>query len=99
MELTGELAQEAQEALNDLHKGIDSGKNIVTSTHNFEIKLHAVDTALGHIHMNFMDAEDLVAFTFDIADEIIELREDIAQLEKEEIHIIKLEETLFNLVL
>ena len=49
-ELTGEMGTEAQEALMDLHTGIGAGKKIITATHDFETKLLAIDTVIGHIH-------------------------------------------------
>ncbi|MBT3450507.1 hypothetical protein HN652_01075 [archaeon] len=88
VELTGMMGEEAQEVLNDLHIGIDANKKIITKTHDFEIKLLAIDMLIMHIEFNYMEHEDLNEFFKEISDKIIELREELDILEKGEIHVI-----------
>ena len=92
VELTGELGEEAQKVLNDLHIGIDAGKKMVTATHDFEVKLLAIDMLIGHIQLNYMKHEDLTDFFMEISDEIVELRDELEALKKGEIHVILEEE-------
>ena len=92
VELTGELAEEAQEVLKDLHIGIDAGKKIVLATHDFEVKLLAIDMLIMHIQFNYMEHEDLNEFFMEISDEIVELRDTLESLEKGEVHLVLEEE-------
>ena len=92
VDLTGELGEEAQEVLNDLHIGIDAGKKIANTTHDFETKLLAIDMLIMHINFNYMEHEDLNEFFMEISDEIVELRDELEALEKGEIHIVLEEE-------
>ena len=92
VDLTGELGEEAQEVLNDLHIGIDAGKKIANTTHDFEVKLLAIDMLIMHIQFNYMEHEDLNEFFMEISDEIVELRDELEALEKGEIHVILEEE-------
>ena len=92
VDLTGELAEEAQEVLNDLHIGIDAGKKIATAAHDFEIKLLAMDKLIMHIQFNYGEHEDLTAFFGEISDEIVQLREGLEVLEKGAIHVVLNEE-------
>lgn len=90
--LTGELGEEAQEVLNDLHLGINAGKKIATTTHDFEVKLLAMDMLIMHIQFNYAEHEDLNEFFMEISDEIVKLREELEALEKGEIHVVLKEE-------
>lgn len=92
VELTGELGEEAQEVLNDLHIGIDAGKKIATATHDFELKLLAIDNVIMHIQFNYMEHEDLNEFFMEISDELVELRDELEALKKGKIHVILEEE-------
>ena len=92
VELTGELAEEAQEVLNDLHVGIDVGKHIVTATHDFETKLLATDMLFMHIDFNYSHYEDLNGFFVEVSETIVELRDELEALGKGEIHILLEEE-------
>lgn len=92
VKLIGEFGEEAQEALRDLHRGIDAGKSIVTAVHDFEIKLSAVDIVIGHIEFNYSHYEGLYAFFTELSDMIVELRDELEQLEKGEIHFVLEEE-------
>lgn len=88
IKLTGEYGEEAQEVLKDLHLGIDAGKNIITATHNFEIKLLAMDMLIMHINFKYEQHQDLTEFFMEISDELVRLREELSALEKGEIHVI-----------
>ena len=92
VELAGELAEEAQEVLNDLHLGIDVGKKIVSATHDFEIKLSAVDMLFMHIDFNYSDNDDLNDFFVDVSDTLVNLGEELEALKKGAIHLILEEE-------
>ena len=91
-ELTGEMGAEAQEALKDLHTGIEAGKKIVTATHDFETKLLAIDTVIGHIHFNYQEHEDIMDLFLRLSDEVVQLCGELSGLKKGEIHLVVLEE-------
>lgn len=50
MELTGEMAEEAMMVLEEIHSDIDFNKKIVTATHDFEMKIQALDLIFWHIN-------------------------------------------------
>ena len=91
-ELTGEMGAEAQEALKDLHTGIEAGKKIVTATHDFETKLLAIDTVIGHIHFNYQEHEDIMDLFLRLSDEVVQLCGELVGMKKGEIHLVVLEE-------
>ncbi|MBI2666547.1 hypothetical protein HYX13_02955 [Candidatus Woesearchaeota archaeon] len=90
--LTGELAEEAQQVLEDLHRGIDAGKKAVTATHDFETKLLAMDMLIMHLHFNYAEHEGLIEFFIQISECIVALRDELEALNLGEIHIIIQEE-------
>ncbi len=92
VDLTGELGEEAKEVLNDLHFGIDAVKKIATATHDFVLKLLAIDMLIMHIKSNYAEHEDLHQFFMEISDELVELRDELEDLEKGEIHVVLDEE-------
>src|SRR3989344_1146307 len=88
-ELSGEMGAEA---LKDLHAGIEAGKKIVTATHDFETKLLAIDTVIGHIHFNYQEHEDIMDLFLRLSDEVVQLCGELDGLKKGEIHLVVLEE-------
>ncbi len=88
IQLSGDLGWQAQEALDDLHLGIDAGRSVVTATHNFEQKLWGVDTLSAHSFDYDSSHEDLAAFFDGLFRELLSLREELDALEKGELHFV-----------
>lgn len=91
MKLTGEMAEEAEQSLENLRQGIDVDKKIITSAHDFEVKLASIEILINHLHLNYWDHDDR-DFFLQIPDLITELWAEIQALEKGEMHILLEEE-------
>lgn len=92
VKLTGPLAEEAEEALQDLHRDIDVEKHIATATHNIVDKLISFDYVTAHIAEKHNPDSQAFEFFMDISDELVELREAIRDLEKGHLHVLLEEE-------
>jgi len=90
IKLTGELAEETQEILNDLHEGIDVGRKIITTTHSLENKLLGLDLIFSHISFNY--DQPVIDFFWEIQEEVEELVEFLKTEEKHGLHIIAQEQ-------
>lgn len=53
VELTGIMAEEAAEVLQDLHHGIDVLKSVVTASHDLDLKLSSIDVVIQHVVMEY----------------------------------------------
>ncbi len=93
VKLTGDMGEIAQEVLDDLHSGIDVGRNIVHSTHNFRIKLEAVDNVFAHIEIDYPDLADFGEFFAEVGEIIMHLEAQLRDLEHGEIHIVRKEKS------
>jgi len=92
--LTGEYGDIATEILEDLHIGIDIGRKTVHATHNFQIKLMAVDQIFMHIEADeYWRFEDLYAFLEEFHIIIVDLHDDLTKLEHGDIHIVRKEKS------
>ncbi len=89
VDLTGEFyAEEAQEVINDIHIGIEAGKKIVISTHDFETKLLATDMLFMHLQMEYSEYDELHDFFVEVSEKLVELRDELEELRKGEIHFV-----------
>ncbi|MCK4590003.1 MAG: hypothetical protein KAT77_06165 [Nanoarchaeota archaeon] len=95
VDLTGEVAEEAQEALNDLHHGIDIGQKIVTATHSLENKLLSLDLVFTHISFNY--DQNIIDFFWEMQEIIEELVAFLESEERKELHIVAEEKAALKL--
>ena len=91
--LKGEFGEGTKEALRDLHLGIKVGKRIISATHSFEIKLSIIESSIMN-HVNFDDqySEAFIEFFEKITYDIINMRDELEEMEKGEVHIVLEEE-------
>lgn len=80
MNLSGEFADEAQEALDDLHRAEVEEKKIIVGLRSLNIKLAAIEMVIAHTNFNYS------GFSEEVEDGIITLRDKLEALEKKENH-------------
>jgi len=92
MKLTRDNSELIQNAMDILHKGIDVGKRTVEAEHQFEHKLLAFQNLLA-MQEDYPEEEATFSL-FDVIEILEELGNELAALEKGEVHIVLEEEAV-----
>jgi hypothetical protein len=94
VELTGEMAEEAQLCLEHLNQDISLGKHFIKELRDFENRLAAIETVVMHINFNYWEYDDLDEFITEVGQMAANLGKILEGMRKKEMLLVAEEKSL-----
>ena len=94
VELTGEMAEDAQICLEHLQKEIKLGKDFVKEIKDLENRLAAIETVVMHINFNYWEYDDLDEFITEIGQMVANFGKILEMMRNNELHLVLEEQVL-----